>query len=85
MASKQENESSWSQPRVVEVSWPSNQFNDVQNLWRGHRSQLGFMPTEGFKQRADRGTLLAAVQQDEVIGYVLFDLPGDAIGGGRCG
>lgn len=72
-------EASGSQVRVVEVLYPSNRFNDVEKLWRRNRRQLGFMPTEGFKERADRGTLLAAVHQGEVLGYVLFDLPGNEV------
>lgn len=79
MASKQTEEASGSQVRIIEVLYPSNGFDAVEKLWRRNRGQLGFMPTEGFKQRADRGTLLTAVQGDEVLGYVLFDLPGNEV------
>lgn len=37
------------------------------------------MPDAGFADRVERGTLLAAVSGDAVVGYVLFDLPGDRI------
>jgi len=37
------------------------------------------MPTEGFRERADRGTLLAAVQEGQILGYVMFDLPGNEV------
>ena len=65
--------------QIVTVSHPSPQFTAVEQLWRRHRQMLGFMPTAGFSDRAERGTLLAAVTNDQVVGYVLFDLPGDIV------
>lgn len=65
--------------QIVMVSHPSPQFAAVEQLWRRHRQILGFMPTAGFSDRAERGTLLAAVIDDHVVGYVLFDLPGDIV------
>ena len=65
--------------QIVTVSHPSPQFTAVEQLWRRHRQVLGFMPTAGFSDRAERGTLLAAVANDQVVGYVLFDLPGDIV------
>lgn len=64
---------------IVTVSHPSPQFTAVEHLWRRHRQVLGFMPTAAFIDRAERGTLLAAVTNDRVVGYVLFDLPGDIV------
>lgn len=54
-------------------------FSQVLVLWRRDRATLGFLPTEGFEDRAERGTLLAAVDSGTVAGYVLYDLPGDRV------
>jgi ribosomal protein S18 acetylase RimI-like enzyme len=43
------------------------------------RATVGFLTNAAFAQRADQGTLLAAVLDDEVAGYVLYDLPRDEI------
>ena len=37
---------------------------------------LGFLPDQGFLDRARKGTLLAAIVADQLLGYVLYDLPG---------
>jgi GNAT superfamily N-acetyltransferase/predicted nucleic acid-binding protein len=48
-------------------------------MWRGNRQWLGFLPDAGFEERARQGTLLAALCGDEVVGYVLYDLPGNRV------
>ena len=46
---------------------------------RAAKATLGFLPDGGFTERAQRGTLLAAVCNGEVSGYALFDLIGDRV------
>ncbi len=36
---------------------------------------LGLLPDQGFADRARKGTLLAALKDGELIGYLLYDLP----------
>jgi len=43
------------------------------------RATVGFLTDAAFAQRAEQGTLLAAVADDHVAGYVLYDLPRDEI------
>ncbi len=40
---------------------------------------LGFLPDAGFEDRAAVGNLWAAVESGEVLGYILFDLPGNRV------
>ena len=68
------------QARILDVSHPSPEFDTIVNeLWKQNSRWLGFMPTSGFQDRAERGTLLAAQIGDRVVGYVLFDLPRDVV------
>jgi GNAT superfamily N-acetyltransferase/predicted nucleic acid-binding protein len=64
---------------VVEVEPNSPDFDAVVALARGAKKTLGPMPDEGFTDRAEKGTLLAARLGGEVVGYALFDLPGDKV------
>lgn len=50
-------------------------LNDVYALWKQHSATLGFLPFEAFNDRARERQLLAAVRNEMVVGYVLFDLP----------
>src|SRR4051795_8987651 len=62
---------------VREVELGSDDFDRVLELHRTEKRWLGFLPDAGFKDRAAAGTLLAAQQNGRVVGYVLYDLPGD--------
>lgn len=64
---------------VVEVALDSDHFDHVLQLHRGAKQYLGFLPNEGFEDRAAAGTLLSAVDGDCVLGYILFDLPGNRV------
>lgn len=64
---------------VVEVEPGSPEFAEVLAMWRAERRTLGFLPDEGFRQRAGKGTLLAARVAGELVGYVLFDLPSNKV------
>ncbi len=64
---------------IVDVEAGGAVFDSVLTLWRLHRKWLGFLPTQGFTDRAEKGTLLAAVRGSSVVGYVLYDLPRDRV------
>lgn len=66
-------------PRVEELSPRSRRLHDVIELGRLDRRFLGFLPDQGFSERADNGTLLVAVAGGATAGYVLYDLPGNWI------
>lgn len=66
--------------QISPVRHPSPEFDAVVGeLWKRNSRWLGFMPTQGFEERAQRETLLAALVGDQVAGYVLFDLPRDVV------
>lgn len=41
-----------------------------------YRKTLGFMPREGFRDRAHKGQILVAIADGTLAGYAMFDLPG---------
>ena len=43
------------------------------------RASVGFLTDSAFGERADQGTLLVALVDDEAAGYLLYDLPRDEI------
>jgi GNAT superfamily N-acetyltransferase len=43
------------------------------------RRTVGFLPDSAFTERAEQGTLLVALDGEDVAGYALFDLPRDEI------
>jgi GNAT superfamily N-acetyltransferase len=51
----------------------------VIDLGRKNAKYLGFMPKGGYEDRLRKGTLLIAVDGDDVLGYVLYDLPRSVI------
>jgi ribosomal protein S18 acetylase RimI-like enzyme/predicted nucleic acid-binding protein len=61
---------------IVEVE-PSGQLVDsVIALGNGPAKRtLGFLPDQGFIDRARKGTLLAATEGSRLLGYLLYDLP----------
>jgi len=48
-------------------------------LLKQAKDTVGFLPDEAVGQRIRKGTLLVAVVEDEVIGYLLYDLPADTV------
>jgi GNAT superfamily N-acetyltransferase len=64
---------------VIEVEPSSAEFGQVLRLYRQAKGNLGFLPDGGFRERAARGSLLAALHQGRVAGYALYDLPGDSV------
>lgn len=64
---------------IVEVGLSSPEFEGVLELHRGAKRYLGFLPDEGFRDRAAAGTLLGALVGGELCGYVLYDLPANRV------
>jgi ribosomal protein S18 acetylase RimI-like enzyme len=61
---------------ILEVEPTEELLRQVIDLGNGPAKQkLGFLPDQGFLDRARKGTLLAAKQSDRLSGYVLYDLP----------
>lgn len=48
---------------------------EVVTLADQSRGTLGFMPQAAFQNAAFAGTLVAAIQEDRVVGYALYGLP----------
>src|SRR5947209_4481168 len=59
--------------RVTDVADPA--MSAVIELGKRNAKFLGFMPRGGYEDRARKGTLLVAEDDERLIGYVLFDLP----------
>lgn len=61
-----------SQTTVVVIDPQSKYFDTVLSLWRTNSAILGFLPKGAFEEFARAGTLLGAVFEDVLIGYVLY-------------
>jgi rRNA-processing protein FCF1/GNAT superfamily N-acetyltransferase len=55
------------------------EFEAVLRLSKLAKSTVGFMPDSAFRERAQTGTLLIAILDDVLVGYVLYDLPRDEV------
>jgi ribosomal protein S18 acetylase RimI-like enzyme len=65
---------------ILEVEPNGELVQSVINLGNGPAKRtLGFLPDQGFLDRARKGTLLAALSDDQLLGYVLYDLPGHQV------
>jgi predicted nucleic acid-binding protein/GNAT superfamily N-acetyltransferase len=64
---------------IVEVPADGEEFSDVLALAAANRRYLGFLPDAGFTDRTRKGTLLAASGESGILGYVLYDLPGERV------
>jgi GNAT superfamily N-acetyltransferase len=61
---------------IIEVEPTGDLVDAVIRLGNGPAKQtLGFLPDQGFLDRARKGTLVAAVEGDQLLGYLLYDLP----------
>lgn len=61
---------------ILEVEPTDGLLRRVIELGNGPAKQtLGLLPDEGFEDRARKGTLLAAAEGEQLLGYVLYDLP----------
>ena len=63
---------------VVTVK-PSVRFSAVLALAKTAKNTVGFLPDSAYADRARQGTLLAKLDGDDVVGYVIYDLPRDDI------
>jgi ribosomal protein S18 acetylase RimI-like enzyme/predicted transcriptional regulator len=59
---------------IIAVEPGSGALREVMRLHKSAKATLGFLPDQGFVDRAERGTLLAVVDDGRVLGYVIFDL-----------
>ncbi|HEY8082328.1 MAG TPA: GNAT family N-acetyltransferase [Solirubrobacterales bacterium] len=64
---------------IAQVDLGSHWIKEILDLHRAEKRYLGFLPDAGFDDRAAAGTLLAAIRDDHLLGYVLYDLPGDRV------
>lgn len=64
---------------IAEVAADSDALREVIILSKQAKRWLGFLPDAGFRDRAVRGTLLAAVVSRRVVAYALYDLPADRV------
>jgi hypothetical protein len=68
------------QTEIVEVEPGGDLVRSVIALGNGPAKRtLGFLPDQGFLDRARKGTLLAAASDGQLLGYVLYDLPGHEV------
>jgi len=51
----------------------------VLELLRQVKSTVGFLPDEAVDQRIRKGTLLVAIVDEEIVGYLLYDLPAETV------
>jgi GNAT superfamily N-acetyltransferase len=51
----------------------------VLELLKQAKGTVGFLTDEAVEQRIRKGTLLVVVNDDEIIGYLLYDLPADTV------
>jgi hypothetical protein len=68
-------------PAVEECGESEDRIQAVLRLSKQAKSTVGFMPDSAFRERAAKGTLLVAVEAEELLGYVLYDLPRDEVAG----
>jgi GNAT superfamily N-acetyltransferase/predicted nucleic acid-binding protein len=64
---------------IVEVALEGDHLAEVLALHKGAKEYLGFLPDEGFKDRAAAGTLLGAEREGRLLGYVLYDLSANRV------
>ena len=57
---------------IKTVAPDSHLLADVKCLWGSNRQTLGFLPDGAFTERAQKGQILAAVEGESLLGYLLF-------------
>ncbi len=50
----------------------TSRFDEIFSLYRKHADILGFMPRGAFEDAIAKGTLLAAIENTQVLGYLLY-------------
>lgn len=66
-------------PVLMRPSAGSEEFEAVLRLGKEAKATVGFLKDAPFIERAQKGTLLAASVQGEVVAYLLYDLPRDEV------
>ena len=66
-------------PQLVRPDVGDDAYRGVLSLARSARKTVGFLTDSAFAQRSEQGTLLAALHEGRVSGYLLYDLPRDEI------
>ena len=64
---------------VVDIYAEDSRIEEVIALGDANKGSLGFLPYAGFYDAAAKGRLLAAYQEQKLLGYCLFDLPDKTI------
>jgi ribosomal protein S18 acetylase RimI-like enzyme len=57
----------------------SEDLPSVLELLKQAKGTVGFLTDEAVEQRIRKGTLLVAIVDEEIIGYLLYDLPADTV------
>ena len=68
-----------STPTLLRPETGTEDYHGVLDLAKQARATVGFLTNAAFAQRAQQGTLLAALVGDDVAAYLLYDLPRDEI------
>jgi ribosomal protein S18 acetylase RimI-like enzyme len=63
---------------VVVIDTQSKYFSNVLALGRLNSATLGFLPRGAFEEFARAGTLLGAILNDVLVGYVLYRISGSS-------
>jgi GNAT superfamily N-acetyltransferase len=65
--------------QLVRPAAGTTAYRGVLSRAKQARATVGFLTDAAFAERAEQGTLLVALVDDEVAGYLLYDLPRDEI------
>lgn len=66
-------------PQLVRPDVGDAAYQGVLALAKKARKTVGFLTDSAFAQRARQGTLLAALHEQQLVGYLIYDLPRDEI------
>lgn len=58
--------------RIIVVQPASEELDAVRALWRANSTTLGFFPDGAFAEHAAQGWILAAVEDESVLGYLTY-------------
>lgn len=58
--------------RIIEIDRKSDLFSDVIKLGDQNRKTLGFLPTEAYEDYCRKGQILAAINNGDLLGYLMF-------------
>lgn len=64
---------------IVHISEDDARFEQVLTLGKKARQTVGFLPDSAFRDRARQGSLVGVAEGDNLVAYVLYDLPRDEV------